>query len=249
MVAAELQMNQLITTMMAMFTPVVSFLGLSLSSVIPDIPGLGINIMDLISGNIAGAIQGVKDKIIELGSGVTSLWPSITLPWNQTLSIPDFEILQIVQTIVRDYTAGLMGILAGLIGDVVDELEIASMAALPMYPTKDQIMSGLELLTGTHDTLGLIEIIRATPELMKSAFDGVVATFGGTFSFSWPSVYMPDISCVEHEIQEGVKNVLGAGMTGLLQHVMDFIDSTLGSYLSFNFPLLCIPLPDSIIPA
>lgn len=139
LLAIELQAFQLQTTIMGIIKPMLSKLGIALSSFLPKIPGLpNLNLLDLISGNAEKLIAAVKAAILN-GFRLPG-WP---FPLYITLKIPDFEVIQTLQLIISNYMQMVANLIPGLVKKITDLFKkvIPGMPAIPKLPTMDEVIA------------------------------------------------------------------------------------------------------------
>lgn len=129
----ELQSFQLMSIMNAVLGTLTGFLGISIGSIIPDIPNLGLNLIDILSMNPQALVDAVKAALLSLGMGA---FPGLPNPLFPGISMPSLEAITIGKIIVKKYTMGLVTIVLDLIAQVADILELPSLTlpALPSFP-------------------------------------------------------------------------------------------------------------------
>lgn len=230
----ELQSQQMLGTLIAMIAPLVEYLELAIEDLIPKIPGLDLSLIDLLEMNPQALYDAVKQKIID---GVGDLWPFIPLPLYTSLSIPDFEIVQIASNLVKQYSMMLVTFITSLITQVTDALEITNMPTLPSFPTFDNIkaliLAKVPGATTPHEVLtsGI-----SIPEMFNILIPGFPALP------ALPSPLIPSINIPEFDYIEAMGILMNHLNTSGLSLIMDFIEDTLGQFISFTFPTICITL-------
>lgn len=234
---AELQSQQIMGTAMAMIQPMIDLLGLDLGAILPKIPYIDVSLTDLLAGDPSVLFQKIKDRLL---TGLPNpAWPFIPTPFYFELSMPDISVAQIAGNLVKDYMKVITGFIEGLVGQVTSFLEIAGMPALPTFPSFEDI-EGLILgkVSGATNFLDAIknEIGLSVSELFDITIPGFPALP------ALPSPLVPSIGIPEFDFQESMGILMNHLNTTGLQLVMNFIDSTLGAFLSFSFPTMCINL-------
>jgi hypothetical protein len=231
----ELQAFQLQTTIMAMIKPILSKLGIALSSWLPKIPGLpNLNLIDLLSGSADKMVAAIRSAIL---NGFRL--PGLPFPFYVTLKIPDFEVIQTIQILIANYMAIVAKLIPSLIKTLTDKFKWPGLPKIPSLPSMEEIMSKLKSM--------LPEIPRL-PDLNIMALIGRI-TFPGLPAFpniSLPMMFsfkMPDI-----EFNLAYTMLLSHLTTGFLKPILDFILNTLSKYLSFTFPKLCVDIPVPSMP-
>ena len=149
-IAQELQSHQLLTTMMALFKPVVSFLGISLDSILPKIPGTNLTLIDLLSITPEKLYSTIEDVVTKGGSIIAGLIPSTMY---MAVDIPAIRTVAVAKLLIKDHLNVLTGVLTGLIKQVTDKLSVAGMT-IPTFPTLETI-EGLVLNKATSLVTGL----------------------------------------------------------------------------------------------
>jgi len=132
----ELQNFQLMTTFLAFIQPMADLLSLSLDAILPKMPVLNINLLELLSANPSALLETIRTAIKNRVN-----IPFVEFPFYLTLSIPDFEAVQVLSNLTRYYFNMLVGFVEDLIGSVTDYLDIAGMIALPTLPTFAEVLS------------------------------------------------------------------------------------------------------------
>lgn len=233
-ILVELQSMQLMTTAMGMIQPMIDFLGLDLGAVLPKIPYLDISLTDLLNGDPSVFIQSIKDR---LATGLPNLaWPFIPDPFYFKLGIPDISAIQTASLLVKDYSNLLTGFISGLVSQVTSELEIANMPTLPAIPTYGELVQLLlDNVPGASNVLDIIESGVSLSDIFNISIPGIPPLP------SIPSPLIPSVNIPEFDFQEGMGLMLSNITTVLMQKIMDFIDSTLGAFLPFSFPTICLP--------
>jgi hypothetical protein len=240
--AIELQAFQIQTTMTAMVMPLFTVVGGSLSSFLPTIPGLGsLTLIDLMAGG-ESALAAVK---LAIQNGISL--PGIPTPFYSTLISPEIQAVQTLQMITSNYMALIATSIAGLINSVISSLESATPGlTIPGLPTIPTIPTPAAVVAA---------IIAAVPG--ASTLQDVVARLGGGLNLSsllsglsFPGLPplptlppMPNINSPDIDLMVGMTTLGTNLMIGLLKIIMNFIDSTLKTYLGFTFgPPICITI-------
>lgn len=231
--AVELQSAQLMTTCMAMIQPLVDFLGLDLLSVLPAIPGVNLNLSDILSVNPSALVDAVKEAMV---NGIDL--PFVPIPFYERLGIPDMSAIQAAANLSKAYVMMLPGFIYGLIDEVTAILDIAGMPALPAMPDFDTVKQTLmSMVPGAESVTELLSGGLSMSELFSSI---AIPGFPGLSGI--PSPLIPSISIPEFEFHEAVGVLQNHLSTFSLSLIMDFIDSVLSSFIGFSFPSICIPL-------
>ena len=251
MFAAEAGVVQLMTSLLTAIKAVVEKLGLSLLALLPKIPILNINLIDLISADAKALVAGLKAAIVAaIDKGLDTLAGLIKLPWNLSVNIPDIDVLQILQALVRDYLVRIVNLLISLVKMVIDKfkkiLGFIKMITLPKLPTFEEIIALiLSLLPQFPDIRALIEAIKKIPELIKNIFtalSAVFASFGVVFTV--PDPLMPDLKMPEIEFKQLLLAFFNDVIMGPVKLLLDFIMMVLKKILNFKLPVLCFNCPD-----
>lgn len=231
----ELQSMQMLNTLMAMIQPMVTFLGGSLSALLPKIPGLNLNLIDLLSVNPQALFDAVKASIAALPP--TYNCPFAPLPLYTALSIPDMSIVQIAANYVKSYSMLLVGFIEGLVSQVTSALHIGAMPTLPTMPTFNSIKS--LILAKVPGATSLYQVLQSGISI-PAMFNITIPGFPALPALPTPLV--PSVNIPEFDFQESMGVLMNHLSTYSLSLVMNFINSTLASYISFTFPTFCITL-------
>jgi len=234
MAASEGQAYQMLTTETNGIAPIASYLGSSVDSLIPSLPGLsGISFTDLLSVNPSALISAIT-----AGLG-NPLWLYAQYPLFNTLNIPNISTLQTARSVVHQYTGvTVTTAIASAITTVTNDLGIPNMGALPTFPSMASIISQMIAnIPGATSLPNAISIMMENGTPSIALFQNL--SFPGFSSiFTAPSNVFPSISSLEIEIQEHLLNLINTLSTDMLQPILTFIQNTLSSYLSFTFSLV-----------
>jgi hypothetical protein len=224
--AIELQAFQLQTTIMGMIKPLLSKLGIALSSFLPKLPGLpDFNLIDLLAG--------VPDRLIAALRGVINSLhlPNFPSPMFPRFKIPEIEILQKMQLVIANYMQTVANLIPGLVKRVTDVLKIGAMSFSLSFPSLDSVLARLQALTFNLPDFNIASLLAGISFPGLPAFPSISLPF--VFSFK-----MPDI-----EFTAALTALYNHLTMGFLKPILDFIMNTLSKFLSFSFPLICINVP------
>lgn len=242
-ISVELQFSQLVMTLKSMIDPILGFLNIPLEDWLPKIPGLSnFSIVDILNGKSDKIILEIK-RNIDYGFEIPLL-PKLY----PTLDIPEIIAIQTFQFMMRNYMAMIVTKITSAIAQVTDRLEIA-MPVFPVIPSSDQIF---QLIKGTTETA--IEGLNQSGPI-KDINDFVI--YAKNFNLDVNSILskidipmlppLPktpnipeDILIPEIGIVAELSNFNMNLIYGLMKMIKDFIDQTLGSFISFAFPTICI---------
>jgi len=240
-IAQELQSYQFLQTIYQFIEPLAEVIGSVISSLIPSIPVINLNLIDLLSLDPTALYDAVKEAIENL---TFPSFPTIPSPLFSGLSVPSFEILLNVKLMLKDYINTLMNIIPDLVQQVSDILTLGlSELVVPQLPSLSEIMEQIANLVEWPDfdinfpSFPPIEFLKgfSISELLSQI------TVPGFPSFSIPDPLFPNYSNIEQELLEGL-NILYQEMIAYpMQVIMDFLNDFL-SMLGFSFPTLCITI-------
>lgn len=235
MISIEMQMLQLQQTILGIVKPILSKLGIDLSSFLPKIPGLpDFNLMDLIEGAPDKLIAALKAAMGSIGLNL----PGIPSPFFPSLKIPDLEVLMTLKVITAEYMAMVVAKIPDIIGQVTKLLKIPGMPTIPTIPSMAEILAKVKLAIPIPN----LPNIDIGAILSSITFPGLPA-LPKLPSPLIPSFNMPDIEVMLGVISLSVNYVLGP-----LKPIMDFVMASLAKFLTFSFPLFCITIPDMDLP-
>jgi hypothetical protein len=237
--ANELQATQLQTTMMGMIKPMIGLLGIGIDSFLPKIPGTALNLVSLLSAGSSDVLFAAIKAAMARGFK----FPGVPYPLFPSLKIPDMEVFHTMQLVVSNYMQTVTTAIVGLVGSVTSKLKIPGMPGVPTFPTPDLVISMVTYkVNGIKQILmdkrmALSSINLNLPTLLTSI------TFPGLPALpSLPNPLVPSFSIPNVEVTQLLTSLMNTLTTGVLQPIMNFIDSTLKRFLSFSFPTICIPL-------
>lgn len=231
----ELQSYQMMMTFSSFLTPLTSYLGLSLSAILPKIPGTALSLTDLLSMNPSTIYAGISAALAQYGAGI---FPFLKTPIFGSLSVPSIEIVTTVKMVIKGYMNTLLGTVFGLINEVTGKLKLPAMPALPVLPTLAQIEAQIMgAFPGFPSISALINSGEASLNAMLASVEALIPAFPALPAL--PSPLIPNFSSFEHEFNEGL-NVLYSSLVAYpMTLIMNFVTSTL-SMLGFSFPTICI---------
>lgn len=231
----ELQLNQMMNTIMGMLTPLTSFLSLDLSSILPTVPVLNLKLPDILNGNPSALLQSVKDKI---AAGFT--FPGIPSPLFPDIHMPDLSSLMTMVNLIKSYITQLPATIFGLIGQVTNKLHIGAMPSLPTMPTMDQIqaqvIAALPPLPQLPNPQTYADLLKAKIPA-NLAFNFTIPGFPAIPKL--PDPLVPSIHMPEFDFYVGFGNMVDHIATYSLQQCMNFCNTI--SQITFSFPTMCIP--------
>ncbi|AJG19080.1 hypothetical protein [Cupriavidus basilensis] len=229
----ELQSYQMLTTFTAFLTPLTSFLGLSLSSILPPIPGTALTLIDLLAMNPAPIYSGISAALAAHGP---SIFPYLKTPIFGSLSVPSIELVTTVKMVVKGYMNNLLDTVFGLINQVTGNLHLPAMPALPTLPTLARIEA---MVIAAFPGFGSLTALINSGNASLNALLGAVVVPGFPALPALPVPLIPNYSSYEHEFNEGL-NVLYSSLVAYpMTLIMSFVTGTL-SMLGFSFPTVCI---------
>jgi len=250
MLAAEAGVIQLMTGLLTAIKTVAQKLGLALEALLPKIPVLNINLIDLVTADAKALVAAIKAAIkAAIDKGLNTLAGLFQLPWNYSFNIPDIDVLQMLQALVRDYLVRVVNILISLVKKVIDKfkkiLGNIKMIELPKLPTFDEIIKLILNLFQLPDISALIEMIRKVPEMIKNIFTALSAFFAAFgVVFTVPDPLMPDLKMPEIEFKQLLLAFFNDVIMGPFKLLLDFILTILKKVLNFKLPVLCFNCPD-----
>lgn len=231
----ELQSMQMNMTFSALLTPLTSYLGLSLSAILPKIPGTALSLIDLLAMNPSAIYAGISAALAQYGAGI---FPFLKTPIFGSLSIPSIEIVTTVKMVVKGYMSTLLGTVFGLINQVTGKLKLPAMPALPTLPTLAQIEAQIMgSFPGFPSLSALINSSEASLNAMLASVWALVPAFPALPAL--PSPLIPNFSSLEHEFNEGLNTLYSSLVAYPMTLLMNFCNNTL-SMLGFSFPTICI---------
>lgn len=139
-----------------LIAPLVKIIGVAIRIVLPEIPGLGISIVDILTGKISP--EEIYNRIKKaISSGLKTLWGFVPDPFHVDLNIPDISVVQIFQFILKEYAQMVIEKIKWVINAVMLVMDIlhaelfAFHAAwvlftekvLPLFPSFSDIIDGI----------------------------------------------------------------------------------------------------------
>ncbi len=203
-----------------LLTVLTDFIGISIESILPDIPGFpGFNFINILDGDLQDMIDLVKLPGFDFS--LVTLLPNPIYP---TLNVPDWQNLITTQTAINEYYQILPNTIFDLISIVTDILEVAGMPALPTFPTLAEIIA----LLPSSPTLD---------DLFSFSIPGFV------FQLAMPIPLIPTVNIPDYDLSQGLRNLYVGLATETVQLIIDFVGTL---PLTFNFPIFCLEI--TVIP-
>lgn len=242
-----------VKTMLAMIQPMVNLLGLSLSSLLPTIPFLGINIFDLIALDANAVKAMVKDAYMQHKENfLNAISAFLPIPIYFDLEIPSFEINAILKAIYNMSLSTLINLATGLIGQVLSKLKINAILSLPAIPSLRSLQDAVMQIVKAKiaETSEIIDKFEHEFEAFQQASLLLNLDINDIFSLisfpqlpviQFPSPFLPDFSCLSFELREAMQIYMQNIMSAVIAKMVDFVKSVL-SVLGIQFPRICIDL-------
>lgn len=232
--ALEMQSWQMMTTFVGMGDPMMGVIGGALEDRLPTIPGLGVNLIDILDMNPRALVDAVGGLI----SGGSFSTPYLSLPLTD-IEIPELSAIIATGTLVKNYMNILPDFIVGLIGEVTDELEISNMTYSLTMPTANQVLDLLVGLAGAGSVDDLIRKVQQGLDIVELFSFFSLPPFP-SITFSNPMIPTTRMPVLEFRLMLGaLVNLFSTYGMGL---IMSFIVNTLSDYISFDFPLVCLDL-------
>ncbi|OTG87875.1 hypothetical protein [Acinetobacter sp. ANC 3813] len=243
-----------VKTLLAMIQPMVNLLGLNLAALLPKIPYLNLNIMDLIALDANAVRAMIADALKNYGQEFkNALAAFLPLPIYIDLNIPSFEVNAILKAIYSMAVSSLIEICTNLIGSVLNKLKINALLSLPALPTLDQLQQMVmqivqdkiaektgELAAQFDDE---IQAFQQAVSMLDFSIDDVFALiqFPQLPVIKFPKPLFPDFSCLSFELREAIQIFMQGVMAAVIEKIVSFVKSVL-SVLGVQFPSICISI-------
>lgn len=245
-----------VKTLLGMIQPMINLLGLNLLNLLPEIPFLNLNILDLIALDANALKQMVMDALTQHGQEfLDAMSAFLPIPIYFSLSIPSFEVNAIIKAIYNMCTKSLIDLVTNLIDQVLSKLEINALLSLPKLPTlselqamimqtikaKAEVISGQVIDAFSNE----FEAIQHAMKILDMDINDIFAMiqFPALPVIKFPSPFLPDFSSLAFELREGMQIYMQAIMTAVIDKIVNFVKSVL-SVLGIQFPSICLDIPD-----
>lgn len=235
---ASLQGFQLVTTCMAIIQPLVNFLSLDIGSILPKFPVLDFNLIDLVEGKIAPIIAKIKSMIAK-GESI----PGIPDPFFPDAAMPEIQVVQTLSNVVASYLLQIPSFITGLIGQVTSILEIGNISGIPEMPTMDTIVGKLKE-RASEISGGVVASIQDIMKIdVTTLFDFSMPGFPKMPAI--PSPLIPSFTIPTIEFHEALAILINYFASSGLLLILDFVQSVLSSFMTFEFPTICIDFEEA----
>ena len=234
--AAELQCSQILNLILALFKPVVDFLGIAIEDILPTIPFLGVNLIQLLAGDAAAFIKQLEGIAVSTILGIAGL----PAQFYKNYVIPALSALQTFQLLVRSYFAALINTLFGLVKQVAHIIGVGALS-LPTIPSFGEFFEtfALSIINGILLTSGNgISVLTSDIGVIMNLVAIALAALGLPFDSTLPDPLFPSLNMPEFTLFEQLKNLYTNFSMSPLQLLLDFIVNTL--HLSVAIPQICI---------
>jgi len=232
-IVQQLQSFQLLTTFLSFLQPLVAFLGISLDSILPKIPGTNLTLLDLLALDpsvIYNAIKGLPSLI-----GI----PGIPYPLYYSFDAPAIQIANAVQGIINGYMNTLIGVVTNLIGQVVSILSIGGLPTIPTVPSITDLQALIIPLALTIPEVRALLNRYSLNELLALA----LPLLGGFPVLpALPDPLIPSVNIPETNLMVGLGILYANLVMYPMTIIFDFIQNTLGHFISFSFPTVCVSI-------
>lgn len=226
-----LQSFQLSTTLLNVVKPLVAFLGGALNDLLPKIPGLPFNLLDLVELDADVIYTAIKQAIEDQATDFLALLP---LPLFDGLSIPSIEIHNIVKMIKSYAMTLVLDLVNDLVSQVTDILQISNGLALLQIPSLSQIKD--LILAAFPDYANIRDLLQSGIDI-KSLFSALNLPIIPVL----PDPFLMGIKSPEIEFNELLTIFYTEFIASQISVVVDFVSDALG-ILGFEFPTICIML-------
>lgn len=234
-----LQATQLLSVAKAIIKPLTDFLSLDLSAILPTIPGLSFNLLDILD-DFPAVFNGIKTAIQNQVSAVMALLPN---PFFSSLSIDEIKIPIAVMQIITYYTSLVITKILDLFNSVSNILNNpVHVLSFPSFPLQMPTLQGILNI--------LVAAIPSVPDfgsLMSGLGSINLSQLFGTLSLpgfpafpSLPTPLIPSFGIPEMEFQLYLSMSYGFFIVMILDPIVDFCQNLLGAFIPFTFPMLCI---------
>lgn len=243
--ASQLSVNTFLNFIKAALEPLMTFVGAALDS-LPKVPILNLSLDDLINGfDIDSLVE--KYKSTDLSA---PLLPDPLLP---TASIPEYDVVQKIQSLINTYCGNLITFATGIIDSVIDKLSkkpfnfTATFPELPELPTSfGDLMESAYAKIGAFSLDDMVEKYKSSGESslpsLSSLFMGLGFPGLPNLNFAIPDPMFEEVSMPELEIAEIAKNYYMALVNACGAYIEQFCD-LVKNFISFSFPTICVPIP------
>lgn len=210
-------------TMMNIFKPLASLIGISLYDILPKIPVLGFSVIDILNGDIQPLYNAV----------INCLKNGIKLPFLPTEMFENYsnftkESLLALKMILVGYKEILIASMQDMIKDAMKILDISgAIPALPKVPTIDGLKQAVLDVFPEYNSW--YEII-SNEDISK-----VIGVFGLDLFILPENLFIPNFSNYEQYLMECFNKIKDYYISMGLTLLVDFVESTLG-VLDFVFP-------------
>ena len=239
----EFQSFSIQSLLNSILSPITSFLGLSLRSILPTIPIIGLNLLDLLSMNPTAIYNAVEANLQNIQSNIGS-FPFIDLPIYINIHCPDFELVTIVQGIIKGYLNDVINIIPNLITSVLNKLGLSNLLpTLPVLPTITELEAAI--ISYAKSLLPSLPSLPNLSNIIESGLRIETLILGLSFpGLTIPSIPNPLILGFNNPalvLREGIQMLYQEFLNGPLTIIVNFCNTVL-SAVGFSFPPICITI-------
>jgi len=241
-ISIETVSTGLMKFIMAFLQPIIDFVaGFGFSFAWPKIPVLDIDLPELLSSSFNSLVATVKEKFADIKAFLASV-PGIPVPLFQNISIPELEIVEAIQALVRSYYTSLMTFATSVLNAVKSVLggnPFNFGLSLPTFPTLPTTFEGLLELIGIPD---IQAALAAGADHIKQLFASLsIPSFPG-FELSLPDwdQMFPDFVSGTIQLWQLAKTTFLAMVMSICKMFKDLAD-ILQQFIPFSFTTICFP--------
>jgi hypothetical protein len=256
-IVLELQNYQFLTTFSAFITPLVNFLGLNLSAILPKIPGTNLSLLDLLALT--------PNVVVPQFTAAWKLDPTIFMAIPNSIyyamNSPGLTDLKIARAAVQSYFTLLIDFVVNLINQAIGKIN-QSLPALPTIPTiptmVDLQLLAVPFIPGLPPSTPGIPGLPPVPSVpgLPVVSVGTILAYLNKFSLnnllsliaipgfpaipSLPTPLVPNFTSPEYNFYVGLEVAFNELVAYPMSIIMNFINSVLSHFIGFSFPTICL---------
>jgi hypothetical protein len=231
-ILSQFQLNQLLVTLKAFLDPVVNFLGIAIGSILPNIPGTNFNLLDL----LAGTPNAIYNALAALPRSVLLSLPGVLNPIFYGIGAGAIELALAVQGVITGYVVSVITIVVNLFNQAAHALSIGGLS----IPTIPSISSLLHMIIPSGTSVP--NVITFLQRFSLNELLALVSVPGFPTFPALPDPLIPSMNFPEFNLATGLNLLYISLATFCMTTILQYIQNTLGHFISFAFPKICIDI-------
>lgn len=163
--------------------------------------------------------------------------PGVPNPLSYAVDVPAINIANAVQGVINGYINSVVGVVSNLISQVTNALHIPGLPTLPTVPSINSLIA-MVIPPG----LPTLDVVALLSKYSLNALMALIVVPGFPPLPVLPDPLTPELAFPEYDFTVAISLYYANLVMYPMQLILDFILNTLGHYLGFTFPTVCISI-------